>query len=213
VREDAVIRVARDLSMRFRDRFVSVRSYLSAEDRMGENFERAEDFLSLVGFVIVVLGGIGVWSVTRVFVRQKLRSVAILKCLGASARQVLTTYTLQVALLALTGSLLGVGLAVAAMSALPESLTAALGDITYGVTWSAAGQGLAVGLLVSLLFALVPLLEIRSVKPLLLLRGLDGAAGAPSQRVAGSPGAGATSIPARLAAAAWPTGCGSAQER
>ena len=38
------------------------------------------------------------------------------------------------------------------------------------VTASAAAQGTAVGLLVSLLFALVPLLEIRQVKPLLLLR-------------------------------------------
>jgi putative ABC transport system permease protein len=175
VREDAVNRLTRDLRIAYRDRFVNARSYLSTEDRMGEDLQRAEDFLSLVGFVIVVLGGIGVWSVTRVFVRQKLRSVAILKCLGASAWQVLTTYTLQVALLALTGSLLGVALAVAAMAALPESLTAALGDITYTVTWSAAGQGLAVGLLVSLLFALVPLLEVRRVKPLLLLRGLDPA--------------------------------------
>ena len=50
------------------------------------DLQRAENFLSLVGFVIVVLGGIGVWSVTRVFVRQKIRSVAILKCVGASTR-------------------------------------------------------------------------------------------------------------------------------
>ena len=53
---------------------------------------RAENYLSLVGFVIVVLGGIGVWSVTRVFVQQKIRSVAILKCLGATTSQVLATY-------------------------------------------------------------------------------------------------------------------------
>ena len=69
---------------------------------------RAENYLSLVGFVIVVLGGIGVWSVTRVFVRQKIKSVAILKCLGATTAQVLATYVLQVALLGLAGSLTGV---------------------------------------------------------------------------------------------------------
>jgi putative ABC transport system permease protein len=188
VREDAVNGLTRDIRLGYRDRFVSARSYLSTEDRMGEDLQRAEDFLSLVGFVIVVLGGIGVWSVTRVFVRQKLRSVAILKCLGASAWQVLTTYTLQVALLALTGSLLGVGLAVAAIAALPASLTETLGDITYHVTWSAAGQGLAVGLLVSLLFALVPLLEVRRVKPLLLLRGLDPAMALAPQPAGADPG-------------------------
>ena len=79
-----------------RDQFVNVRSYRSTEDQIGEDLQRAENYLSLVGFVIVVLGGIGVWSVTRVFVRQKIRSVAILKCLGASTRQVLATYVLQV---------------------------------------------------------------------------------------------------------------------
>lgn len=159
----------------YADRFVFARSYRSTEERIGEDLQRAEDFLSLVGFVIVVLGGIGVWSVTRVFVRQKIRSVAILKCLGASARQVLGTYVLQVAVLALAGSLLGVALAAAAMRALPESLTATLGAVEYGLTASAVGQGLLVGLLVSLLFALVPLLDVRSVKPLLLLRGIDAA--------------------------------------
>ena len=62
-----------------------MRSYRATEDQIGEDLERAENYLSLVGFIIVVLGGIGVWSVTRVFVRQKIRSVAILKCLGATS--------------------------------------------------------------------------------------------------------------------------------
>ncbi|MBA3887242.1 MAG: ABC transporter permease [Acidobacteria bacterium] len=187
VREDAVARLTNDIRTEFRDRFVNARSFLSTEDQMGEDLQRAENFLSLVGFVIVVLGGIGVWSVTRVFVRQKIRSVAILKCLGASTGQVLGTYVLQVSLLALTGSLLGVAFAAAALAALPESLTAALGDITYGLTWSAVGQGLLVGLLVSLLFALVPLLDIRTVKPLLLLRGVDMAAHPAMTRLPGAP--------------------------
>jgi putative ABC transport system permease protein len=170
--------LARDLRQNLRDRFVNVRSYQATEDQIGEELERAENYLSLVGFIIVVLGGIGVWSVTRVFVRQKIRSVAILKCLGATVRQVLATYVLQVVLLALTGSLLGVALAGAALSVIPASLTAAFGDIAYGLTGSAVVQGVAVGLLVSLLFALVPLLDVRRVKPLLLIRGLDALPGA-----------------------------------
>ena len=116
---------------RFRDRFVNARSYKSTEDQIGESLQRAENFLSLVGFVIVVLGGIGVWSVTRVFVRQKIRSVAILKCLGASTAQVLATYVLQVALMAIAGSLIGVGLAAAAIRAIPASLTESLGGLPW----------------------------------------------------------------------------------
>ena len=176
VREDAVERLTREIRRDFRDRFVAARSYRSTEDDIGEDLLRAENYLSLVGFIMVVLGGIGVWSVTRVFVKQKIRSVAILKCLGATAGQVLATYVAQVLLLGLGGSLLGVVIAAVAIRAIPESATAAFGGVPYGLTLSAALQGLAVGLLVSLLFSLVPLLEVRRIKPLLLLRGSDVAA-------------------------------------
>ena len=173
VREDGVDRLTTRLRDELRGQFASARSYALLEDDIGTDLIRAENYLSLVGLVIVVLGGIGVWSVTRVFVRQKIRSVAILKCLGATTGQVLATYVAQVALLGLAGSLTGVALAWAAMRMIPASLLATFGGVTYGLTASAIAQGVAVGLLVSLLFALVPLLEVRRVKPLLLLRGSD----------------------------------------
>jgi putative ABC transport system permease protein len=172
VDEPAVNALERDLRREFRDRFVGVSSFRATEDRVGDDLARAENYLSLVGFVILVLGGIGVWSVTRVFVRQKIRSVAILKCVGATTRQVLGAYVLQVVFLGLAGSVLGVGLARIALRAIPEEVGAALGTTTtYTLTVSAVWQGIAVGMLVSLLFSLVPLLEVRRVKPLLLLRG------------------------------------------
>ena len=173
VRESEVERLTREIRRDFRDRFVQARSYRSTEDDIGEDLLRAENYLSLVGFIMVVLGGIGVWSVTRVFVTQKIKSVAILKCVGATAGQILATYVAQVVLLGLCGSLLGVGIAAVAIAAIPESAAAAFGNVSYGLTFSAALQGVAVGLLVSLLFSLVPLLEVRRVKPLLLLRSLD----------------------------------------
>jgi putative ABC transport system permease protein len=83
---------------------------------------------------------------------------------------VLTIYVLLVLALALGGSALGVGLAAAALAAIPAGVLEALGVPSVPVTLSAAAQGTAVGVLVSLLFALVPLLEVRHVKPLRLLR-------------------------------------------
>jgi putative ABC transport system permease protein len=147
-----------------------------------------------------------VWSVTRVFVRQKIRSVAILKCLGATAGQILATYVAQVVLLGIGGSLLGVGIAALAIAAIPASAAAAFGNVAYGLTFSAAAQGMAVGLLVSLLFSLVPLLEVRRVKPLLLLRSLDtqstpGAAAPRSWRTALVPDWVRRADPVQMAAA------------
>jgi putative ABC transport system permease protein len=86
VDDPGVTPLTRRIRQDLRDRFVNARSYKGLEDDIGEDLVRAENYLSLVGFVIVVLGGIGVWSVTRVFVRQKIRSVAILKCVGATTR-------------------------------------------------------------------------------------------------------------------------------
>lgn len=163
-------RLTRVLRGAFRRDTITVRSWRTLEDRLGRNLTVAENYLSLVGFAIVVLGGIGVWSVTRVIVQQKIKSVAILKCLGASSRQVLGTYVLQVLWLAAAGSVLGVVLAAAAVAAIPGSLLEPLGITRASITVSAAVQGVVVGLLVSLLFAIVPLLDVRRIKPILLLR-------------------------------------------
>jgi putative ABC transport system permease protein len=156
-----------------RGQFVNVRSYRSTEENIGEDLVRAENYLSLVGLVIVVLGGIAVSSVAQVFVQQKIRSIAILKCLGAGSRQVLAVYLLQVMALGLAGSLLGVLIAAAVIEAVPTDgmlIGTSSMNITYGLTMAAVLQGVGIGLLVSLLFAIVPLLEIRHVKPSLLLR-------------------------------------------
>ncbi|TDI23311.1 MAG: FtsX-like permease family protein [Acidobacteria bacterium] len=159
-----------------RDQFVRVRSYRQTEARIAANMLRAENYLSLIGFVVVILGGIGVWSVTRVFVQQRVRSVAILKCLGATSGQVLAIYVMQMVALGLGGSMFGVVVAGAALAVIPASLAeqaataAGLGDLSYGLTASAVAQGVGIGVVVSLLFALGPLLEMRAIKPLALLR-------------------------------------------
>ena len=161
-----------DLRSAFANEFVGLRSYRRTEDQMGEDLVRAENYLSLVGLVVLILGGIGVSSVTRVFVQQKIRSVAILKCVGGTSAQLLAVYMAQVVLLGLSGAVLGVAMAAAAVAAVPSfaGSTVDMLQVDYGLTLSAVAQGVSVGLLVSLLFSLVPLLEIRNVKPSLLLR-------------------------------------------
>ena len=161
-----------DLRADLANDFARVRSYKATEDDIGEDFARAENYLSLVGLVIVILGGIGVSSVTRVFVQQKMKSIAVLKCVGGRSSQLLAVYVAQVAVLGLAGSLLGVVLAGMVMRGIPSLLAGATPgvEISYALTWPAVLQGLGIGVLVSLLFSLVPLLDVRHVKPSLLLR-------------------------------------------
>jgi putative ABC transport system permease protein len=172
VPDEAVDPLAADLRESFVNDFVGVRTYRRADDQIGQNLTRAENYLSLVGLVVLILGGIGVSSVTRVFVQQKIRSVAILKCIGSTTRQILAVYVTQVIVLGCAGCVLGVALAAAVVTAIPHVVgpVANTLGVRYGLTVSAVAQGGAVGLLVSLLFAIVPLLDVRHVKPSLLLR-------------------------------------------
>ena len=147
--------------------------------RSAQDLQRAENYLSLVGLVVVVLGGIGVSSVTRVFIDQKLKSIAVLKCVGAGTWQVLSVYLLQVMVLGLGGSVMGLGLGRLALAAAPAELgtAGATLPLSHALTPGAMLQALGIGLLVSLLFSLVPLLRVRHVRPSLLLRQQEGARG------------------------------------
>jgi len=170
--EPTVRALGNDLTEALKNRFVRARGYWQNADRIGEDLTRAENYLSLVGLVILILGGIGVSSVTRVFVQQKVRSIAILKCLGGTSNRVLAIYMTQVLALGAAGSALGVALAAAVIAAVPAfvgNIGGAL-QIDYGLSVSAVEQGLLIGVLVSLLFSVVPLLDVRLVKPSLLLR-------------------------------------------
>ncbi len=171
---DAADGVARELRPALAPQMVSVRSFRSTEDNINRDLERTEDYLSLVGLVIIVLGGVGVWSVVRVFVQQKLKSVAILKCVGATTRQVLAIYVAQVLVMGVAGAAAGVGLATATLVWIKPVVDRAAGFTTPSLLDpGAVAQGVGIGLLVSLLFALVPLLDVRHVRPSLLLRASE----------------------------------------
>ena len=170
--DNASTTLARSLSRELGNEIVRVRSFKQVENDIGDDLVRAENYLSLVGLVVLVLGGIGVSSVTRVFVQQHIKSIAILKCLGATSRDVLSVYVTQVLVLGMAGSALGVAVAWGIVTALPHLVprVAALLPADYGLSAGPAVQGVAIGLLISVLFSVVPLLDVRTVKPSLLLR-------------------------------------------
>ena len=150
---------------------ITVQSYRETQERLGEQFERTENYLSLTGLLILVLGGIGVWNVSRAFVEQKRKSVAVLKCLGASGSRIITVYVLQILTLGLIGSLFGIVLAQGALLFVKSQFSAELpAAMSYAVAASSSGQGILLGVMISLLFSALPLLQVRNIKPRLLLR-------------------------------------------
>lgn len=150
---------------------VAVNSYKDSQDNLREQFRRAENYLSLTGLIVLVLGGIGVANVTRVFVEQKKRAIAALKVLGGTSRQITAAYLLQILTLGIAGSFFGVLLARATLLVVEYYLSESLPKGTsYGLSANAVGQGLTLGFIVSAIFAALPLLRIRNIKPNSLLR-------------------------------------------
>ncbi len=153
-----------------------VQSYRETQERLGEQFTRTENYLALTGLLILVLGGVGVWNVSRAFVEQKRKAVAVLKCLGASGNRIISVYLLQILTLGLIGSLFGVLLAQAALWFVQSRFAEDLPEnMSYAVNYSTAFQGLVLGVLISLLFSMLPLLQVRNIKPKLLLRDENNA--------------------------------------
>jgi putative ABC transport system permease protein len=150
---------------------LQINSYREQQENLNENFERTENYLSLTGLLILVLGGVGVWNVARAFVEQKRKTVAVLKCLGASGTRVITVYLLQILTLGLVGSLFGVLLSQLGLWLVRwRYLDVLPAKMSYAIALPTALQGIILGVLISILFSALPLLQIRTIKPRLLLR-------------------------------------------
>jgi putative ABC transport system permease protein len=129
------------------------------------------NFLGLVGLMALLLGGIGVGSAVHVFVKEKLTTVAVLRCLGATQRSVFSAYLLQAGLLGLAGSTAGVLLGVALQGLLPWLLRDYLPvTVEFALDMRAILAGLGIGVWVAALFSILPMLTLRDVAPLQALR-------------------------------------------
>ena len=171
-----------------------MRTFRQTGDRIARRIRRGEDYLSLAGFVILLLGGIGVFSVARAFTRQSLPSAAIERCLGVPSRTILLIALLQMAVLAGLASVFGIAVGAVALELfIPEVEVGGL-QVAARLTPAAAMQGAFTGGLVSLLSAVFPLLPLRRVRPLGLLRSgdmLDERGSPGARRLEGAVAAGA----------------------
>ena len=128
-------------------------------------------FLALISFIALLLGCIGVASAIHIYVREKINSVAILRCLGARGSQAFLIYLIQIVVIGFIGSVAGAALGTIIQQFLPYALKDFLPvAITTELSWKAIGQGLLLGLVISFLFAVLPLISIRNVSPLNTLR-------------------------------------------
>lgn len=141
------------------------------KEGMGAAYDELAGFLALVGFVALLLGCVGVASAVHVYMRDKLATIGVLRCLGMSSKQAFLVYLFQVMGMGFVGGLTGAILGSVIQLVLPELFSAFLPvEVEPYFSIGAALQGVLLGVIVSVLFALMPLLSIRQVSPLITLR-------------------------------------------
>jgi putative ABC transport system permease protein len=150
-----------------------VMDFKEGNPALSQGLDNATAILSLICLVAMALGAIGVAMAMHAHLEQRMDMLAILKAVGASSTDLLRIFVAQTLGLGVAGGLLGVAAGAAVMLALPAVFGKLLPVHTVlGFPWRSGLAGLGTGLLTTLLFCLPPLLDVRNVRPVLVLRRL-----------------------------------------
>ncbi len=143
----------------------------SKKENLGRGFDNLYKFFNLLGFVALILGCIGVASSVYIYVKEKKYAAAVLRCMGASGWQIFYVFFIQILALGVIGSILGVLFGVSVQFLLPYVISDFIPiDVKILISWLAVSRGLATGLIVSMLFSVPPLINMRFIPPLTILR-------------------------------------------
>jgi len=164
-------KLAEKLNERLEHEGLDVETIQMRKESTGRAFGDLTGFLSLVGFVALLLGCIGVSSAIQIYIREKINSIAILRCLGVSSKQAFLIFLIQITGIGLLGSIIGAALGVFIQQFLPVVLNDLLPvTVSNDLSLFAVLKGIALGVFISILFALLPLINIRDISPLNTLR-------------------------------------------
>jgi putative ABC transport system permease protein len=148
-----------------------VTDFRESNPALTDGLKRSTGLLSLICLVAMVLGAVGVAMAMRAHLQQRVEVLAIMKSIGARSSDILRIYLFQTVLLGLVGGLIGASLGLGVEWIFPSLLGRFLPiHLDLQFPWHSALAGLATGILTTVLFCLPPLLQIRSVRPNLVLR-------------------------------------------
>jgi putative ABC transport system permease protein len=146
-------------------------THISTSERLGRRYDNFGKFLNLVAFIALLLGCVGIASAIHIYIKEKLRAVAVLKCLGATKKQTFLIYLLQIAGIGFLGGVIGTVLGLMLQQLFPLFLGDLLPvDVEMNFSPQVILMGLLLGVFMSVLFALYPLMNTLYVSPLQALR-------------------------------------------
>lgn len=142
------------------------------EDRpeLGGALEKAQRYLGLSSIIVILIAGVAIAMATRRYTERHFNITALLRCMGCKQREIVWLYSSQFLILGIVTSSIGCLLGWFAQQGLFYLLRELLPKQLANPSLSAVLFGLILGLGVLLGFALPPLLRLKQVSPLRVLR-------------------------------------------
>ena len=145
-------------------------------EKIDEGLGFFQTFLLVFGFIAVFVGSFLIFNTFSITVAQRTSEFGMLRTLGASRRQILATVLIEAVAIGLVGALIGIagGFAVAlGLNALFEALGIDLPTTSLVLEARTVIVAIAVGVLVTLLAALMPALRSTRVPPIAALHSFS----------------------------------------
>ena len=148
-----------------------VDTYRTARSRVKRFFDNLFFFLSLISIFTLLLAGIGIQSALTAFLKEKETTIAVMKTVGAKSTFVTRQFIFILALLGLTGTVLGLLAGLILQNVLDVLFKGLLPEnVTLIISWVAVLEGLCLGVLVVGLFSFIPLHRLKDIKPVIIFR-------------------------------------------
>jgi len=148
----------------------SVEDIRDARPEIKSALDRAQRFLGLSALLTVILAGVAVALAARRYLQRHLDACAIMRCLGATEGLILQLHAAQFLLSGVVASAAGCVLGFVCQFGLAALLAPMLSVTLPGPGWMPLLQGLAAGCVMLLGFALPPLIALRQVPTVRVLR-------------------------------------------
>jgi len=163
----------------------------SGRPEVRASIDRAQRFLGLTALLAAILAGVAIALGTRRYVERHLDGCAVMRCFGATQRQLLLLYGMEFLLLGVAACALGCAIGYVAQNAIGAALGSMLRASLPPASLLPALQGILVGVVLLLGFALPPLVQLKNVPAARVIRR---EAGAPSTSALAAYGAGVAAL-------------------
>jgi putative ABC transport system permease protein len=148
-----------------------VDTFRTARSGVKRFFDNLLFFLTLICNFTLLLAGIGIQSTLAAFIREKEKTIAIMKTIGATSNFFIRHYVILLSILGFSGTLLGLISGFMLQYVLQILFTGLLpGNIELIISWDAVLKGFCLGVFVVGLFSIVPLRRLRDIKPVTIFR-------------------------------------------